>query len=331
MSKYLVTGGCSYIGYHLVNQLQLEGHTVKVLDSKITTRCDCWDSDYEVVEGDMNDLEVLERAFEGIDGCFHLASSDRLPSNSNGSHIGNMENAGSFNVFNAACSVNRRKPVPIVYASTRDVYGDNADLTLSENASTRPLTVGAVEKLSAEYYARVVSLNHDLPTTGLRLFDVYGPKAGCHAVESNLVERLVEKVACGKPIHISGNSIQTFDLVYIDDVCQFFTEAMNKMEHNASIFNVCSGKSVGLLDLVNTIATLSNMTAKICIKNSSSKHIHTSIGNPEQAAIKLGARAITNLSNGLRETISSVSNQHNQGGFEVYDQFSVNKMNANQH
>jgi len=317
MAKYLVTGGCGYIGYHLVNHLLLIGHSVRVLDKDCSNRGASLRECCEIVEGDVNDLEVLEESFRDIDGCFHLAGTDRSLSNSSAQIHGSKDSADPFNIFQVACSAQYPKPVPIVYASTRDVYGDNADMVLSEHARTRPFTPRAVAKLSAEFYARIVALNHHLPTTGLRLFDIYGPADSSGAVRSNPVADLVEKVVNDKPIYVSGNCVQTLDLVYIEDVCRFFVQAMNKIESKASIFNVCSGKPISLLELVDTISSLCNTNAKISRRSTCSNRIQTSIGNPFQAAHDLGIKTTTDLSTGLREVIHSITSNQIQNNFKI--------------
>lgn len=312
MSKYLVTGGCGYIGCHLVGYLQSLGHSVRVLDNKRSIQCGCLHKDCEYIEGDANDLQVLEKAFWNIDGCFHLAGANHSLWHMDFDSFGTERVANSYNIFRVACSPKRKEPIPVVYASTRDVYGDNADVLLSEHSSTRPLTVKAVEKLSTEFYARVVALSHHLPSTGLRLFDIYGPVIDCKKVRNNLMVDLVERIISKRPIYISSNTMPTFDLVYIDDVCRFFLQAMIGIENKASIYNVCSGKPINLLELVETISTLCNTSAKICPNNTRTSRIHTSAGNPEQASHQLGIRVITELSTGLREVINSTS-QHSIG------------------
>ncbi len=306
MSKYLVTGGCGYIGCHLVGYLQSQGHSVRVLDNKRPIQGGCIHKGCEYIEGDMNDFEVLEMAFSHIDGCFHLAGANHSLSYLDSNGCGTKKVVEPYNIFRVACSPKRQDPVPVVYASTRDVYGDNADVLLSEYSSTSPLTAKAVEKLSTEYYARVVALSHHLPSTGLRLFDIYGPAIGCSNMYNNLVIDLVERIISQRPVIISSNNSHMLDLVYINDVCRFFLQAMVDIEEGASIYNVCSGKPINFLELVDTISTLCNTSAKICLNNTRTSRIHTSVGNPELASHQLGVRTITELSTGLREVISSI-------------------------
>lgn len=75
MARYFVTGGCGFIGSHLVESLLEQGHNVVVLDDLSTGKCDNISSEVSFVEGDICDVEIVKDIVDsGIDGCFHLAA-----------------------------------------------------------------------------------------------------------------------------------------------------------------------------------------------------------------------------------------------------------------
>src|SRR5580698_8631985 len=71
---YLVTGGARFIGSHLVDALVAKNHRVTVLDDLSTGKRENVNPNATLIVGDTTDLDTVERAFEGIDGCFHLAA-----------------------------------------------------------------------------------------------------------------------------------------------------------------------------------------------------------------------------------------------------------------
>ena len=75
MAFYLVTGGAGFVGSHLVEDLVDSGYRVRVLDDLSTGLRANLSPAAEFVEGDITHVETVRRAFEGIDGCFHLAAT----------------------------------------------------------------------------------------------------------------------------------------------------------------------------------------------------------------------------------------------------------------
>ena len=74
MANYLVTGGCGFIGSHLVDALLARGDQVRVLDDLSTGRRENLDPAAELIVGDVADLALTHDAMDGMDGCFHLAA-----------------------------------------------------------------------------------------------------------------------------------------------------------------------------------------------------------------------------------------------------------------
>ena len=74
MARYLVTGGCGFIGSHLVDALVAAGHEVRILDDLSTGKRENVPGIDDIVIGDVSDAGVVARAMSGVDGCFHLAA-----------------------------------------------------------------------------------------------------------------------------------------------------------------------------------------------------------------------------------------------------------------
>ena len=176
MKRWLVTGGCGFIGSHLVDALLARGDTVRILDDLSTGKRHDVLAGAELRVGDVADRDEVARALTGVDGCFHLAavaSVERCTQDWLGSHRTNL--TGTVTVFDAARSAGP-SPLPVVYASSAAVYGDNPHVPLSETATTRPLSAYGADKLACEFHAQVAWGVHRVPNLGLRFFNVYGPR-----------------------------------------------------------------------------------------------------------------------------------------------------------
>src|SRR5215470_10537274 len=140
MTRYLVTGGCGFIGSHLVEHLLAHGHAVRVLDDLSVGRRDTCHAHAELIVGDVADSAAVQRAMAGVDGCFHLAavaSVERCTRDWLGSHRTNL--TGAITVLDCARATPLRPAIPVVYASSAAVYGDQV-APLSEQSAPRPLS-----------------------------------------------------------------------------------------------------------------------------------------------------------------------------------------------
>ena len=130
MAKYLVTGGYGFIGSHLIDALVQRGDTVRILDNLSTGRVENVTVEHEFIQGDVGDRQQVGQAMEGVAGCFHLAAVASVELSNRdwaGTHRSNQ--TGSIHLFDAA----RQNPaIPVVYASSAAVYGNNPNIPLLE-------------------------------------------------------------------------------------------------------------------------------------------------------------------------------------------------------
>ena len=248
MGFYLVTGGCGFIGSHLVDALAYAGHRVRVLDDLSTGKVENVSVPVELLVGDAGDRETVARAMAGVDGCFHLAavaSVVRANEDWCGTHRANL--TATVNVMDAARSV--RCQVPVVYASSAAVYGDNPAVPLDEDATTRPLTAYGADKLGCELHARVAGQVHGVPTSGLRFFNVYGPRQDPSSPYSGVISIFADRMARGEGITVFGDGMQERDFVYVGDVVRHLIAGMEHADTDAAVYNVCTGRATTILEL----------------------------------------------------------------------------------
>lgn len=304
MARYLVTGGCGFIGSHLVERLLAAGHAVTVLDDLSTGKRENLPASVPVTVGTIADPSVVDAAMAGMDGCFHLAavaSVDRSREAWLETHHTNL--SGTIAVFDAARRANPNGPVPVVYASSAAVYGDNPAMPLREDATTRPLSAYGADKLGCELHARVADGVHGVPTTGFRFFNVYGPRQDPKSPYSGVISIFAGRIARGQPITINGDGEQVRDFIYVKDLVRCLTAAMDAPRAGAPVYNICTGVPTTVNRLAEVLASLSGRALDRSHGPARPGDIRVSIGDPTALRAAFGLSCGTSLEDGLRDTL----------------------------
>ncbi len=250
-----MTGGAGFIGSHLVERLLDDGHTVRVLDDFSTGRRENLafakpGAALEVVEGDIRDSGTVREAVAGVDGVFHEAALVSVPRSVEEPEVSCAINAhGTARVFDAARRVGVRR---VVFASSAAVYGDTAELPVSERAPVRPLSPYGLDKLYTEQLAALHHALYGLPAIPLRYFNVFGPRQDPSSPYSGVISIFVARLLAGEPIAIHGDGEQTRDFVYVADVVEANIRAMFGPHGGSSPLNVGGGGRTSL----NALAVL---------------------------------------------------------------------------
>lgn len=306
MGTYLVTGGCGFIGSHLVEALLAKGHKVRVVDDLSTGKRENLPPGIDLILGDVADTGVMRRAMMGIDGCFHLAAIASVQRGNEdwlGTHRANL--TGAVTVFDLARTCRPGGPVPVVYASSAAVYGDNPALPLAEDSQTKPLSAYGADKLGCELHGRVAWAVHKVPNVGFRFFNIYGPRQDPKSPYSGVIAIFAGKVAARQQITINGDGGQSRDFVYVADVVRHLVAAMEGMKPGAEVFNICTGRSTTVLELAHIISRIGGVQADIAHGAARVGDIRESLGNPDKAKTAFGFAADTPIDEGLLPTLRS--------------------------
>lgn len=297
-ATYLVTGGCGFIGSHLVEALLDRGDVVRVLDDLSVGRADAVPPAAELIVGDVADPAVVAKAMAGVDFCFHLAaiaSVVRANEDWTATHRTNL--GGAVAVFEAAAR--QSPPVPVVYASSAAVYGVPASDSLFESAACRPLTAYGADKLGAEQHALVGGLVHRLPTIGFRFFNVYGPRQDPSGPYAGVISVFADRLERGLPITVFGDGLQTRDFIYVADVVEHLLAAPAYATPDSPVFNVCTGRETTVLELAGLISRTLGHHPSIIYNSARVGDIRRSCGCPKAAAARFGFAARTILDDGI--------------------------------
>lgn len=296
LSRFLITGGCGFIGSHLASALIARGDEVVVLDDLSSGRPENLAPGACLIRGDVTDAATLRRAMAGADGCFHLAaiaSVELCRQDWMRTHAVNL--GGTITVLEAA----RDAGVPVVYASSAAIYGDQARLPIAEDALPRPLSSYGADKLGSELHARAGGAMHGIRSCGLRFFNVFGPRQDPCSPYSGVISIFAAAIAEGRPVTIHGDGGQTRDFIHVSDVVAALLAGLGAATTDAPVFNVCTGRPTSILDLVATIAGITGHAAAVTHGPARAGEIRHSYGDPRAMGAAFGTGTPFSLRDGL--------------------------------
>lgn len=260
MSKSLVTGGCGFIGSHLVDRLVDMGHKVVVIDNESAKSNDKF---YKNDKAEYHKLNIthfnkIEPLFKGVDYVFHLAAESRIePTMKNPQKACSVNMVGTANVLQAS---RNHKVKRFVYSSTSAAYGEKNTPPFSERMTNDCLNPYSVSKVAGEDLVKMYYKLWGLKATVLRYFSVYGerqPKKGLYAPVVGLFLRQKSE---GQPLTVTGDGSQRRDFVYVQDVVDANIRAAgleSGLENSIIIcgetYNIGSGKDYSILEIAEMI------------------------------------------------------------------------------
>jgi nucleoside-diphosphate-sugar epimerase len=258
MRKVLVTGGGGFIGSHLASALLKQGHSVRILDNFSTgsrSNLDVLRGEAEIVEGDIQSYERVNRAVTGCDLVFHEAALPSVPRSIQDPLTSNATNViGTLNVLLASRDQDIKR---VILASSSSVYGANSSLPKREDHQTLPISPYATAKLASENYARSFHEVYGLETVALRYFNVFGPRQDPNSEYAAVIPRFLTRIAAGEPPVIFGDGDQSRDFTYVDNVVQANLLAIDAPSSAAGhSYNVACGERTTLNDLCDELKSI---------------------------------------------------------------------------
>jgi UDP-glucose 4-epimerase len=304
MACFLVTGGAGFLGSHLVDALLRQRHLVRVLDDLSSGHRENLPRQIEFLHGGITDPTAVEEAFDGIDACFHLAAiASVVRSSREWLHTHEVNLTGTLNILNQARRLRHRREIPIVYASSAAIYGDCPIVPISEDTPAGPLSAYGADKSACELHARVAGAVHEIPTVGLRFFNLYGPRQDAQSPYSGVIALFADRLRFGEPVEIFGDGEQVRDFTYVGDAVGALNRALPAASTSAPVFNICTGKGTSVLALAETMAELYQTDISAYYSPARSGEARISVGDPRRAAERLGFKAETTLADGLAITL----------------------------
>jgi len=302
----LITGGCGFIGSHIAEALVADGVKVRVYDNFSSGKLENlqgFGHGIEVIRGDICDPEALNSAMRGVSQVFHeaalvsVAVSVEKPLDNDSINI-----RGTLNVLQAARAARVKR---VVLASSAAVYGNNPELPKREDMLPEPESPYALGKLTGEHYLKLFSSLYGVETVALRYFNVFGPRQDGKSMYSGVISRFADDLRSGRTPTIFGDGQQTRDFVFVKDVVQANLLSMRSASvGRGEVFNVATGKTVSLLQLLDTLKMITGIQVVPHFKEARAGDIKHSLADIVKIRNALGYAPKFGLEEGLRTIIN---------------------------
>lgn len=257
-TNVLVTGGAGFIGSNLCEHLLENGYNVRCLDNFATGK---WENIIPMIEkyrdrfdmmvGDIRNLEDCRRAVSGMDYVFHEAALGSVPRSIKDPITTNEVNIGGFlNMLVASRDAGVKR---FIFAASSSTYGDSEKLPKEEDTIGRPLSPYAITKYVDELYADVFARTYGTEYIGLRYFNVFGRRQNPHGAYAAVIPLFVKEMMDLRSPNINGDGEFSRDFTYIDNVIQMNMLAMTTANPEAvnQIYNTAFGERTTLNQLVD--------------------------------------------------------------------------------
>ncbi len=316
MPRYIVTGGAGFIGSHIAETLVGQGHEVVVLDDLSTGHehnLAGFRDGVEFVKGSITDEALLRDVFAGAEVVFHQAALASVPRSVAEPLASNEVNVtGTLKVFLAAKETGVRR---VVYAASSSAYGDSETLPKREDMPAKPLSPYAITKYVDELYGKVFTDLYDLPTVGLRYFNVFGPRQDPASQYAAVIPLFITRFLAGRAPIIHGDGGQSRDFTFIENVVQAnLKAAAAEPRADGLVYNVACGAKVTVKELCLMIRDLIGCDLEPEHDEPRVGDVRHSLADISRASELLGFDPAVNLTEGLERTVRWYMDQHARGG-----------------
>jgi UDP-glucose 4-epimerase len=255
--KVLVTGGAGFVGSHIVEQLLLAGHQVRVFDDLSSGRREnlaAVAGDVELIVGDILDFAALSRAMRGAELVSHMAAQlEIVKCNDDPAHDLQVNTVGTLNVLRAAVEAGAGK---LVQASSACVYGQAVQVPECEDTHpTDPNWAYGVSKLANEKYGRIFQERYGMPVVSLRYGITYGPREWYGRVLTIFLKRALQ----GEPPVIFGQGDQVRDFICVRDVVHLHNLCLFDAVADGQVFNAGTGIGTTVNELAEQVVAVTGL------------------------------------------------------------------------
>lgn len=306
--KFVVVGGAGLIGSHTVDRLLKEdikeivvydnfarGTRENLANALRDPRVRIYD-----VGGDIMQTDILQSAFDGADGVFHLSALWLLQCHEYPHTAFDVNVRGTFNVMEACVAKSIKR---LVYSSSASVYGDAVEEPMTEDHPFNNKNFYGATKIAGEAMLRAFHHRYGLNFVGLRYMNVYGPRQDYHGAYIAVIMKMLDAIDCGDSPTIMGDGSEAFDFVAVED-CGLANVCAMKADTVDSFYNVGTGKRTSLKELAEMLIQLTGCTKPIqYAPRSQATLVRNRIGSPKKASEEIGFTARIDLLDGLNRLI----------------------------
>lgn len=253
--KTLVTGGCGFIGSHIVDYLINNQYDVIVIDDESATSNEIFykNKKAKYYKYSINNFSKIRSLFNNIDCVFHLASESRIGTSLENPSMSCLTNiVGTCNVLQAAKEAKVKR---FVYSSTSACYGLKNKSPLVETMPNDNLNPYSLTKIAGEELVMMFYQIWKLPTVCLRYFNVYGPRMPTTGPYAPVLGIFLKQKKEKQPITVVGSGNQKRDFIHVCDVVSANIKAALSTNKKClgQTFNIGTGKNISILQLAQLV------------------------------------------------------------------------------
>ena len=255
MSKVIVTGGCGFIGSHIVDKLIDMSHQVLVIDDLSASENELFyfNDKAKYYKIDICDKEQIETLFDNVDYVFHLAAESRIqPAIKNPSRAYNVNAIGTLNILELSKKYNIKR---IMYSSTSSVYGLTNELPTSENVSIDCLNPYAHSKFMGEELFRQYYKEYNVDSGICRYFNVFCERSPIKGQYAPVVGIFLNQFKNNTDLSIVDDGSKMRDFIYVGDIVDANISAMNSSNNlESTTINIGSGNNISIKNIASLIS-----------------------------------------------------------------------------
>lgn len=300
MPRILITGVLGMIGSALSKSLlQKEGYAVDGIDIK-TLPLDDINPALRFIKLDIRDsAAITELVAKGRYDCIvHLAAISRVVEGEKDKSTCIQTNyIGTKNIIDAISKYSTR--THLIFASSREVYGEQKNLPIPEDAELLPINVYGFYKLLAEKYIRESLSNYTI----VRLCNVYG---AANDIPGRVIPNFVRRAIAGEPLTIEGGN-QLIDFTYIEDTIWAIGRCIDLISAgtvNQETITISPGEGHTLQEIVNILSEELGYSLNVQINQERDYDVQRFVADKSHREALLGERNFISLAEGLHRTVA---------------------------
>ncbi len=255
MKKFLITGGCGFVGSHMAEKLVENGDSVTIIDDFTTGKKENISkilNKVELIHGDIRDVDVIKKIIKNKDGVFHFAAKASVPESfQKPEEYHDVNVKGTQNIFQNAFE----QGIKVVYASSSSVYGNQSIMPIKENFPYNPINPYAKTKVDCEKLALEYA-QKKLEVIGMRFFNIFGERQSINY--AGVITLFLDRIKKNLPPKINGNGTQIRDFIFVKDIVDANYKAMQS-DVSHEFFNVGTGNETSILQLAKMVIEISKL------------------------------------------------------------------------
>ena len=317
--KWLITGGCGFIGSNLVKTIYQSGYRdIRVIDNLSVGSSDYIVKEFgfqikepsheikpidgvDIIKANILDKETAISASSNADIIVHLAANCGVEASISDPEFDCDTNVkGTLNYLEAA---KLNKIDRFVFASSGAPAG-NITPPIHEELVPKPISPYGASKLSCEGYCSAYKHSFGIDTIVLRFSNVYGPLS---QHKNSVVAKFIKEILRGKTLETYGDGHQTRDFIHVDDLVNAILQSSKANGAGGEVFQIATNKETSINDIIEILKSIFSERQSIGIDVKRGKErigdMKRNYSDISKAANLLSWKPTKDLIEGLKETV----------------------------